>query len=426
MVDKTSAYNDIANAPIVPEKSKGFFQELKEEGSAISASFKEQFATGYTTGLFREEAAREAERETTKLLSADEANTRYPDMPKPFAIPINEKKAEYLHSLQEESKKRLLVMQEGSFISNALGGSIGGIVDPIELGAGIVTGLAFTRAAKAAYAARGATAASAAAKASKLTNTIPFAVGENVAGNLALEVGLKQQQQNRLGFDYTQNEAVGNAIIGGIGGTLVIKGFAKGLGKVLDATTDRVPDRLFQESFAYMDALDERQYASMISLAEANMKAGKNPNLLEKGDPQVEYATKLEQKELLKEAIEIQKKINDESAVESDVVRMQEIEKRMIDIEKMNLDQAKIRMDANAPERDIGYDQEIIDKLQKAGDLEEGTNIPRKQLEELKEQVDALGLDEADKAQFEAEYKKNIDEIDTTEKIIDMAEKCPF
>lgn len=195
-----------------------------ELSDVFNASFELAQQDTVVTSIARNYALDELESRGGKVLTPEEANLKYKNVPVPFDKPVNELVAFHLDdeaSQRNELSRRIEEGPTGSGITNFVASSIAHLFDPVETLAGIVTGGALSvggrLAAKSAIPAV-ANIGSKLAAPSGLAATFGREATENFVGGMIAEsyvVGSSKRAQQDYGWQDAFVNSFGSALLGG-------------------------------------------------------------------------------------------------------------------------------------------------------------------------------------------------------------------
>lgn len=232
------AINAFEEVPFSPEENdaqprvRGTFETI---GTAFESAFEE---TG--VGLVsRYMAKRELEQNGARKITPEEANQRFPNMPVPFREAVNPVVAQYLFDRNQEKvdrERKLALGPSDPLTKTAMFGAgiVAHLMDPLEFGAGAITGWGFGAAAgRGIFGARVASAA----RAVELGVATPKARiikegAEALAGNLTENVvqeGALREQNLAEGGTYDISGGVANVAISTLIGTAFHLGIKEGV-----------------------------------------------------------------------------------------------------------------------------------------------------------------------------------------------------
>jgi hypothetical protein len=194
---------------------------------STSAAFESSYADTAMGLLARYNAQSDFEK-SGKVISAEEANKRHPNMPTPFRLPVNPNVAQMLADRNDEQQTRDRVIQAGpqdlgQAAKNFGAGLLAHAMDPVEQGAGIGIGMGVGAVlAKTAMGAR-----ALAAGGSKVSPRVMLNALESVSGNIiqnsAQEVGIGAIA-NREQAEYDPVQGAKQAVISTFFGSLLHMG----------------------------------------------------------------------------------------------------------------------------------------------------------------------------------------------------------
>jgi hypothetical protein len=425
MSSKRASKDAIFNTPILPEKEHSF-------GETFAAADELSFGDAFSAKWVKSRAAEELGEESDVILTPEEANRRHPNVEKSFIRNVGARKAQYLEDLAIEKKQKQLFISQGSSTAALLGGLWGGLRDPLEFAAGAGIGAALSLGIKARLAKRGVDQALAVKAAQKLTGKLPFQIAENVAGNTLIEVGFSRAESAQLKQEYTLGEAVNNALVGGIGGTLAIKGLAKGLSVGTKVGLEGVSKVRDAVSFDYLGNLEPNQVARIFDAIDLSLQHGKNPNFIKPGDVYMEYASKYSLNELQKVRAEMKKAevegkpyVDPESGQELDATKsIAAIDEKL----RKGVDEAPTEGEAreafHARERDIDYHPDVEERIKNAEAGIQTDPEAIKKINATREEADKLDFDEAEKVEIKQELDQIEKKVVVGNDIRDLAKKC--
>lgn len=227
--------------------------------------------------LSRWKARRDFEALGAKPLDPDEANARYPGMPKPFREPIDPYVAQMLND-QNETKRslenKIMAGPDDNWTKTKMFGAgvVAHLMDPLEFGAGAVTGWGVGGVlAKTAMGARLAEAGAAGKVAFSAVESLGGNVAQNVAQEGVIAANAAQEQQ-----DYDIHDGISNALIGAAFGTMfhmgIKEGFAPAVGKTYSAGKN-----LARNLFAKTPEADMAIVRTIVSQAERDFNPDIHP-----------------------------------------------------------------------------------------------------------------------------------------------------
>lgn len=215
-------------------------QQLSEDQGPQIGTFEAAYELAsmdtFMGGLARNTALDEMDGPTAAKLSPDDLNEKYKDVGVPFTKPMSEVAAFHLN---EEGRKRNDLQRiisegpKGTFYNQAvnIGGSlVAHALDPVEFGAGALTGLGIKGVGALINGSKAAASSSLLAKAGQVMSGEGFVVeaADGILGNAVLEPFM-YQQQNRAQVDY----GIEDAFISVVGGGLAMPVLKKAFGSVI-------------------------------------------------------------------------------------------------------------------------------------------------------------------------------------------------
>jgi hypothetical protein len=211
----------------------------------VDASFElAQLDTGVMLGA-RMKSVKDLESSGAKMLSPEEANGLYPDMPTPFKEPVNPYVAQMISDRETDKRELERKIQEGPQDAWTKAKSFGAgllahLMDPIEFGVGAVTGWGVGGAlAKTAWGARLAAQQGASFTARTALQAVE-AVSGNTIENTLQEAAVYGVQEGLEGIKYDPVQGMQNIAVSTFFGSLVGGGIKEGsfrLGRFLKGTS---------------------------------------------------------------------------------------------------------------------------------------------------------------------------------------------
>ncbi len=216
-------------------------QQLSEDQGPQIGTFEAAYELAsmdtFVGGWARNNALDEMDGPSAKKLSAEELNTKYQDVGVPFNKPMSEVAAFHLN---EEGRKRNDLQRiisdgpKGTFYNQAIniGGSlVAHALDPVEFGAGALTGLGIKGVGMLINGSKAAASSSLIAKTGQVLSKEGFVAEaiDGVLGNAILEPAM-YQQQNRAQVDYGIEDAFISVVGGGLAMPVLKKAFKSVLG----------------------------------------------------------------------------------------------------------------------------------------------------------------------------------------------------
>lgn len=193
----------------------------------------------------RLKAVKDLESQGAKMLTPEEANGLYPNMPTPFKEPVNPYVAQMVSDREQEKIELQRKIEEGPQDAWTKAKSFGAgllahLMDPIEFGVGAVTGWAVGGAlAKTAWGARLAATTDASLKARTALQAIE-AVSGNTIENTLQEAAIYGVQEGLEGIKYDPVQGMQNIAVSTFFGSIVGVGIKEGsfrLGRFLKGTS---------------------------------------------------------------------------------------------------------------------------------------------------------------------------------------------
>lgn len=216
-------------------------QQLSEDHGPQIGTFEAAYELAsmdtFVGGLARNSALDEMDGPTAKKLSPEDLNEKYPNMGVPFNKPMSEVAAFHLN---EEATKRNDLQRiisegpKGTFYNQAvnIGGSlVAHALDPVEFGAGALTGLGIKGVGMLIKGSKAAASSTLLAKTGDALTKSGFVVeaGEGMLGNAVLEPFMYEQQK-RAQVDYGIEDAFISVVGGGLAMPVLKKAFKTVLG----------------------------------------------------------------------------------------------------------------------------------------------------------------------------------------------------